>query len=122
MGMNVSAAETTRARVKNKYFTDYTLGKGIFYGFAVLYVLSVCLVVVLEPLIPLGCDRNDADTSIEYTNPSYVYYPCSHKRMPHLLFLTIEECDFGRRLVASVCLGAIIGWERRMADRPAGIR
>eukprot|EP00522_Entomoneis_paludosa_P019092 CAMPEP_0172449254 /NCGR_PEP_ID=MMETSP1065-20121228/8004_1 /TAXON_ID=265537 /ORGANISM="Amphiprora paludosa, Strain CCMP125" /LENGTH=289 /DNA_ID=CAMNT_0013200881 /DNA_START=208 /DNA_END=1077 /DNA_ORIENTATION=+ len=98
------------------------MGKGLFYGFAILFVLSVSVVVVLEPIIPLWCDEDAQDKSIEYLNPSYVYYPCRHKRAPHLLFLTPEECDFGRRLVASVFLGSIIGWERRMADRPAGIR
>ena len=32
------------------------------------------------------------------------------------------ECDFGSRLVVSAFLGAVIGFERREADRPAGIR
>jgi putative Mg2+ transporter-C (MgtC) family protein len=36
--------------------------------------------------------------------------------------LTIEECEFGRRLVWAVVLGCLIGWERKQADRPAGIR
>ncbi|KAL7555556.1 hypothetical protein ACA910_013034 [Epithemia clementina (nom. ined.)] len=96
--------------------------KGIFYGLAILFVFSVSIIVVLEPFIPLKCDENAKDTSITYANPSYSFYPCRHERMGRLLFLTPEECDFGRRLVASVVLGGIIGWERRMADRPAGIR
>eukprot|EP00527_Entomoneis_sp_CCMP2396_P008031 CAMPEP_0198150464 /NCGR_PEP_ID=MMETSP1443-20131203/51037_1 /TAXON_ID=186043 /ORGANISM="Entomoneis sp., Strain CCMP2396" /LENGTH=275 /DNA_ID=CAMNT_0043815773 /DNA_START=319 /DNA_END=1146 /DNA_ORIENTATION=- len=78
--------------------------------------------MMLEPLIPVWCDEKAVDTSLKYANPEYVKYSCSHIRFPHLLFLTPEECDFGRRLVMSVFLGAIIGWERRMADRPAGIR
>lgn len=36
--------------------------------------------------------------------------------------MTPDECSYGRRLLLSVILGGIIGWERRDADRPAGIR
>jgi len=36
--------------------------------------------------------------------------------------MTIEECEHGRRLVAATFFGSFIGWERRNADRPAGIR
>lgn len=36
--------------------------------------------------------------------------------------LTVEECEFGRRLVWATIFGSIIGWERRNADRPAGVR
>ena len=41
---------------------------------------------------------------------------------PQLLGLNLQECDFGSRLVVAAFLGAIIGFERRTADRPAGIR
>lgn len=98
------------------------MGKGIFYGTAIVFVVSTAIVVILEPFLPAWCDENKKDTTIHYQNPSYVYYPCRHMRFSHLLYLTPEECDFGRRLVVSVCLGGVIGWERRMADRPAGIR
>ena len=108
--------------IRQKYFTEYSMRKGLFYGFASLFVLSVSVIVVLEPFIPVNCDETLTDKTIEYLNPSYSYYPCRHVRMGRLLFLTPEECDFGRRLVASVVLGGVIGWERRMADRPAGIR
>ena len=108
--------------IRQKYFTEYTMGKGLFYIGAALFVLSVGVIVVLEPFIPVNCDENASENSTEYLNPSYVYYPCRHQRLGRLLFLTPEECDFGRRLVASVVLGGVIGWERRMADRPAGIR
>eukprot|EP00501_MAST-03F_sp_TOSAG23-6_P000106 GSMAST32.ASY1.ANO1.108.1 assembled CDS len=36
--------------------------------------------------------------------------------------MNLMECDFGRRLVVATIGGAIIGFERRLADRPAGIR
>jgi uncharacterized membrane protein YhiD involved in acid resistance len=59
---------------------------------------------------------------IKYENPTYVGTPCRHTRYPFLLYLTPDECAYGRRIVMSVVLGGIIGWERRQADRPAGIR
>jgi putative Mg2+ transporter-C (MgtC) family protein len=43
-------------------------------------------------------------------------------RTYHLLFITVEECDLSRRLIASAVFGGIIGWERRSLDRPACIR
>lgn len=55
-------------------------------------------------------------------NPSYLYQPCDNMRSPKLLWMTRMECNFGRRLLVSVLLGSIIGFERREADRPAGIR
>ena len=39
-----------------------------------------------------------------------------------LMGLTREECAFGRRLVMSVVFASILGYERRNADRPAGIK
>lgn len=116
------SAEFSQSGFSHGYFTEFNLQKGIFYGSAVLFVVIVSVIVVLEPFIPLNCDENLADKTIDFINPSYTYYPCSHIRMWRLFLLTREECDFGRRLVASVVLGAMIGWERRMADRPAGIR
>mmetsp|Transcript_29854 Transcript_29854/g.66963 ORF Transcript_29854/g.66963 Transcript_29854/m.66963 type:complete len:208 (-) Transcript_29854:109-732(-) len=38
------------------------------------------------------------------------------------MFLTPTEADFGRRLVFAVFMGGVVGWERRSADRAAGIR
>jgi len=57
-----------------------------------------------------------------YENPDYNTDPCRYERLPHLCWLTIEECDISRRMLASVFLGGAIGYERRASDRPAGIR
>lgn len=57
-----------------------------------------------------------------YANPDYIMDPCRYLRVPELLYVTLEECDMSRRLLCSVILGGIIGYERRSADRPAGIR
>jgi hypothetical protein len=115
----------------NRYFTEFTITKGVFYSVAVIYVVSVAMVVVLESFFSdefLRCDASQIPafhtelSKLEYANVLYRYLPCRHVRLPRLLFLTRTECNFGRRLVASTLLGSIIGWERRDADRPAGIR
>jgi uncharacterized membrane protein YhiD involved in acid resistance len=63
-------------------------------------------------------DVNDSP----YENPDYILDPCRYVRIPELFYFTLEECDMSRRLLCAVLLGGIIGYERRSADRPAGIR
>ena len=63
-----------------------------------------------------------ATHSSSYSNPDYDTSPCQWTRRPELGYLNSMECDLTRRLLASVLLGAAIGWERRDSDRPAGIR
>ena len=132
-GMNVTKTNYLERKSHNskqfRYFTEFTYKKGIFYSIVLLYVLSVCIIVVAEIFIPKQaiCDESwitaaeqAAATKLQYENPSYVYVPCDHIRLPALLWMTPVECDFGRRLLAAVLLGGIVGWERREADRPAG--
>jgi len=58
-----------------------------------------------------------------YPNPdSTASDACYYYRSAWLLGLNAFECDFGRRVVASLLLGSCIGYERKAADRPAGIR
>jgi len=47
---------------------------------------------------------------------------CYYYRTPYLLGLNPFECDFGRRVISSLLFGSFIGYERKAADRPAGIR
>lgn len=102
------------------YFSDYTFYKGLFYFTLLCYVIAVSIVVTIEFFIPMpSCHIN---YTIELPNPLYNENPCRHTRYARLLFLTSDECSFGRRLVAAVILGSIVGWERRENDRPAGIR
>ena len=103
------------------YFTDFTVQKAIFYSIAVFYVVISSTVVFIEPLLTLPCTSDPWD-QIKEENPEYVYDPCNRTRFLVLAGMTAQECSFGRRLVISVVLGGIIGWERKMADRPAGIR
>jgi putative Mg2+ transporter-C (MgtC) family protein len=70
-----------------------------------------------------SCATTDSQVqTINFLNPSYKDTPCRHHRMLKLLFMTPDECEFARNLLVAVTLGAIIGWERRESDRPAGIR
>lgn len=105
-----------------QYFTRLTAQKIIFYFLAVSYVVAGTAIVTLEPMITLPCVSPDPSTTSGFKNPEYVDDPCRRTRFWQLLFLTAEECMFGRRIVWSVVLGGIVGWERRQADRPAGIR
>jgi len=66
------------------------------------------------------CEANY--THIDYENPDYHQNPCRNERYIFLLGLTLKECDYARRILVSVLLGGIIGYERKSADRPAGIR
>ena len=58
----------------------------------------------------------------KYENHDAIRDPCYYERTPYLLGWSMFECDFGRRMIASLVLGAAIGYERKAADRPAGIR
>ena len=59
---------------------------------------------------------------MKYDYPGYIADPGRLERQWFLLGLSLFEADFGRRLIVSVLCGALIGFERRSADRPAGIR
>ena len=58
----------------------------------------------------------------ELPNPSYQPNPCRWVRYSVLLGMNPWEADMSRRLLMSILMGSIIGFERRRADRPAGIR
>lgn len=107
-------------RTKRSYFTEFTLSKGILYVLSAIYVISVSIVSIFEPYVSLPCDS--MHSNLTFANPVYDGSPCRLIRYPQLFFFTREECSYARRLVSAVILGGIIGWERRQADRPAGIR
>uniref|UniRef100_A0A7S4TBL0 MgtC/SapB/SrpB/YhiD N-terminal domain-containing protein n=1 Tax=Ditylum brightwellii TaxID=49249 RepID=A0A7S4TBL0_9STRA len=113
------------------YFTDFTWSKVLFYSLAVIYVCAAMVIVTVEPFLPsnnchatLPVDENEngEPKQLEFRNALFEYDPCRYVRLPQFGYLTREECMFGRRLVAAVILGGIVGWERRQADRPVGIR
>ncbi|KAL7461842.1 hypothetical protein ACHAXS_002239 [Conticribra weissflogii] len=110
------------------FFTNYTFTKGFLYSSAVIYVVLTAIAVSLQPFLPQHCPASTASASISYQtlkfdNTFYHHDPCfSSSRYPHLMYLTPLECTYGRHMVIAVILGSIIGYERREADRPAGIR
>lgn len=86
-----------------------------------IYVACTALAVVLEPFADLPCDQVASDT--KFPNVFYKFNPCrDHNRYARLMGLTQSECRFGRHMVVAIILGMAIGYERRSADRPAGIR
>ena len=110
---------TVRMR-RREYFRNYTTGKGLLYAVAIIYVVACSTVSILQPMI-YNCEQVALETDFE--NPGYAFaQKCHHQRQMNLLFLTPEDCAFGRRIVFATIFGALIGWERRQADRPAGIR
>ena len=105
-----------------KYFTQLTTQKAILYGLALSLVIIICLGVISEAVFDIPCHLSLEGDDLSYKNPSYVTDPCRNVRYARLFFLRKEECRFGRSQVASILLGGTIGWERRQADRPAGVR
>jgi len=48
-----------------------------------------------------------------YENPDYDSNPCHNERPSQFLYLlSPQECDYARRLIASVVLAAVLGWEQ----------
>ena len=89
----------------------------------IAYVVPIALVVMAEVFVTIPtCPQAENYTPREFPNPEYNDDPCYRFHTPYLLYLSREECSFGRRMIASTLLGGVIGWERREADRPAGIR
>ncbi len=115
--------------MSSSFFSEVTLFKRILYTTCILYVLCTAIAVVIEPYLTLSCDSLTTSTTttsitkLTFPNPFYIHNPCQSKvRYLQLMGLTRRECEFGRNMVMSVLLGSIIGYERRTADRPAGIR
>ena len=94
--------------------------KYILYFAVFLYIFGTSVVVIIEPFLTLPCNQPIRD--IAYQNVVYQPTPCGNVRYPALLFFTKTECLSGRHLLMAVFLGSLIGYERRTADRPAGIR
>lgn len=106
------------------FFEEFTLFKAILYSISAIYVLCTAVAVMFEPLMTLPCDL-PLPTTLNTTFPNvfYTHNPCETSiRYLRLMGLTSQECTFGRNLVVAVILGSLIGYERRSADRPAGIR
>lgn len=104
------------------YFTEFTFSKACLYILCLVYVSVVSTLSILQPFLFDICKGEQESLHLDFENPKYDQRLCSRRRNIHLAYLTPEECSFGRRIVIAALLGGLIGWERRSADRPAGIR
>jgi hypothetical protein len=82
----------------------------------------VTILSILQPFFLDVCKEHAETLDLNFENPGYDQRICKRTRARALLYLTPEECGFGRRIIIAAFLGGLIGWERRNADRPAGIR
>jgi uncharacterized membrane protein YhiD involved in acid resistance len=95
------------------------------YFFASVFVAVSSIIALLEPILISLSSRDCSvqhDLSEGFENPNYNTNPCLNAHLAVLLLYTPQQCSFVRRLVIAAFLGGLIGWERRQADRPAGIR
>lgn len=105
---------------------DGALGKiyaGCVYTCLIVYTAVFLFGRTFLPPQEQWCPySNNTSQSIRYSNPDYNYHPCYKYRTPYLLFLHLQEVEFAQRMLFSLLLGGIIGFERRASERPAGIR
>jgi len=78
------------------------------------------VIVIVEPYIDIPCEEESSE--LEFKNALYVYSKCNGIKHAKLLYFSRVDCLRGRHLLMAVFLGALIGYERRSSDRPAGIR
>jgi hypothetical protein len=109
-------------QAKDQYFTEVTDIKFFCYLIVLIYVIVCCCIFVIEPYITTSECMVTSTTATIMPNPLYEVNLCRSYRYIQLLYLTREECSYGRRLVSSVIYGGVVGWERRQSDRPAGVR
>eukprot|EP00941_MAST-03F_sp_MAST-3F-sp1_P001771 g1771.t1 len=77
---------------------------------------------MLSLIIIPDCEPQLSQEPSGWNNPMYVEDSCRFVRQVRLLGMNPEECNFIRRLIISILLGGLIGFERRNPDKPAGVR
>lgn len=109
-------------------------GKSLAFKSAVFLSIFFCAYAFVALLLePYAGDymfeqylnkTKDIDTRVP--NVPNVLFPDDWKyrghRWPQLLFLTRQEAEFGRRMIVSLVVGALLGLERRESNRGAGVR
>lgn len=110
------------------FSTDSTSVEKTFYSVAIIVSVLIAAISLFSPLITPDCDVPisagllRARSDVEYPNVDYVKNACKFRRYAVLGGMNSWECLMCSRIFFSIVLGSIIGWERRRADRPAGIR
>ncbi|KAL1523101.1 hypothetical protein AB1Y20_018059 [Prymnesium parvum] len=109
------------------FSAEATVETRIFYTVLAAVVFIYTTIALLSPLLTPECKipvpRAHVNGSFPLDpNPSYRHDPCRWLRYAELLGLNKWEADMCCRIVMSIAMGSIIGFERRRADRPAGVR
>ena len=100
---------------RNRY-----IEKSLYLALRIIVPL-VSIVSLAEPFIHFDC--HNAGDGKTYGNPDYHFTTnCHWERHWILLGLCQVEAILTRRMLCSAVFGSIIGFVRRPADRPAGIR
>ena len=102
------SAESTRSEQVSYYILAST---------TVLYAVIV-LGCQLGPLYPT-CHLPKRDPPLPYHNLDYHANPCHNVRYIRLLGLTTFECDICTRILTSIALGTVIGFERSLHGQSA---
>ncbi|KAG1652615.1 hypothetical protein FOA52_009173, partial [Chlamydomonas sp. UWO 241] len=79
----------------------------VFLAYALVALFADLIVAHLLPECTLAPDTR------EFQNVLYDSNPCLEVRYPGLLFITRREAEQLRRVLCSIVLGSIIGYERR---------
>lgn len=98
-----------------------TTTKGLYVVLGLINIVYA-LLCVLSPVLAPACDIEPPEPKPEYTNPDHFKDPCLSVRYLSLGMLNKFECQMYMRMIVSLVLGSLIGFERRRADRPAGVR
>ncbi|KAL3791273.1 LOW QUALITY PROTEIN: hypothetical protein HJC23_000890, partial [Cyclotella cryptica] len=95
---------------------------GCFYTCLAVYTVTILFGRSFLPPQNDWCPYTTDTNVAKYGNPDYNHHPCQTYRTPHLLYLHLQEVEFAQRILCSLLLGGVIGFERRASERPAGIR
>ncbi|KAJ8901237.1 hypothetical protein NDN08_007086 [Rhodosorus marinus] len=108
----------------DRYFApkQYQSLNGFLYLLIAGFVAAFSVVNVFAEVLVRDCDYGPDPYSSSWDNKLYPSAECYYEKRWYLLGLSLWEADKGQRLILSIVLGAILGYERRSPDRPAGMR
>ena len=108
------------------FSTEASVSTRVIYHVLGVIVVFLSVVSFLAPLIvPFQkCEemREKASEGRTHGNTDYSFNPCWHVHRLILFGMSEWECDMNVRIIMSLACGSLIGFERRRADRAAGIR
>mmetsp|Transcript_24825 Transcript_24825/g.37479 ORF Transcript_24825/g.37479 Transcript_24825/m.37479 type:complete len:316 (+) Transcript_24825:29-976(+) len=98
----------------------------LLFGLVILYTFLIIfggwLILPKDETVWCKSAQLDYPSLKKYPNPDTNNNPCYHEHTIYLLGMSQFEADFSRRMISSVVFGSLIGYERKAADRPAGVR